>query len=448
MNLVDSRSLRLVDSSYFQHAASAAYISLMMVLVSIIATGCLIRGIAKGHVRETLMSSLYQLDVGKHAADDVLQHLQTLAGNDHQLDDRSLIVAQKDQRWFMALCLTGSCRRLSDSVQFVDIDDDRWLGVGVHLRGMGTYFIGYDLAPMLARVQIAPLIAGLLLFLMLVFGLLYSLRNSRINLARIDGVLDYMRKFPNGGAAISQARPCKDEIDRLGIEVHQNLQLIHRLLNEITNLSHHVAHELRTPLTRMQNHIVDIIDSADGEMADELQQLLDESNHIQNLFSALMRLGEIETGRCQLSRQSLSVEALLVDLADYYEPLAETHGCELVMADVAGLAVHADKTMLFQALANLLENAFKYAPGKPIELFAERGRGCVGNGVADSGPGIAKTDHAQAQQRFQRLDSSPLAAQGHGLGLALVKAIAERHDGQVVMTDNQPGLRISLRLPT
>jgi signal transduction histidine kinase len=114
-----------------------------------------------------------------------------------------------------------------------------------------------------------------------------------------------------------------------------------------------------------------------------------------------------------------------------------------------GVRISGDWHLLSQALANLLDNALKYAGGGLIELrvYHENGRAILE--VADQGPGIPEADRQSVFDRFVRLEPSRTTP-GNGLGLSLVRAIARRHDGSVVLADNRPGLRVRLqftRLP-
>ena len=102
---------------------------------------------------------------------------------------------------------------------------------------------------------------------------------------------------------------------------------------------------------------------------------------------------------------------------------------------------------MFQALTNLLDNAIKYTPAGgqvDVSLAAHDGRAAIR--VTDTGPGIPAERHEQVLQRFYRLDESR-SAPGAGLGLSLVKAIAQRHDAGLELEDRKPGLAITLSFP-
>jgi signal transduction histidine kinase len=132
--------------------------------------------------------------------------------------------------------------------------------------------------------------------------------------------------------------------------------------------------------------------------------------------------------------------------AELYEPVAEEKGFVLTVVAEPGVRVLGDRHLLSQALANLLDNALKYGRGGKIEIRVYR-RGCQAFvEVADQGPGIPQQDRETVLDRFVRLEASRTTP-GNGLGLSLVRAIARRHSGSVVLDDNRPGLRVRLEFP-
>ena len=118
-----------------------------------------------------------------------------------------------------------------------------------------------------------------------------------------------------------------------------------------------------------------------------------------------------------------------------------------VQLDEANGRFHGDRDLLFQALCNLLDNAIKYSPpGSEVTLGASVSPGSVSIYVADRGPGVPEAERGKVLDRFYR-SASVTGVPGSGLGLSLVSAIAHYHDGQLVLSDNAPGLRAILCLP-
>jgi signal transduction histidine kinase len=134
-------------------------------------------------------------------------------------------------------------------------------------------------------------------------------------------------------------------------------------------------------------------------------------------------------------------------VAELYEPLAGDKEQALEVATDPGLRIHGDRNLLFQALANLIDNAIKYTPrGGRILLAAGRDNGGIAIRVSDSGPGIPAALRGKVLQRFYRVDESR-SAPGHGLGLSLVQAVAQLHGAALRLEDAAPGLTVVLRLP-
>ncbi|MGE8590584.1 MAG: sensor histidine kinase, partial [Alcaligenes sp.] len=132
----------------------------------------------------------------------------------------------------------------------------------------------------------------------------------------------------------------------------------------------------------------------------------------------------------------LDIRVLLADLHDYYDVLAEQRGLVLQTRIEDDLPLMGDRALLFQALVNLADNAIKYAPsGTVVTLLARRRGAWIELGAADEGPGIDADQRGQAVQRFRRLTRDRTIS-GHGLGLALVHAVAALHGGSLVLADN------------
>jgi signal transduction histidine kinase len=115
----------------------------------------------------------------------------------------------------------------------------------------------------------------------------------------------------------------------------------------------------------------------------------------------------------------------------------------LLVKTEPGVTIRGDRHLLSQALANLLDNALKYAGGGDIELQVFSSDGGAVLDVADHGPGVPEADRESVFDRFVRLEPSRTTP-GNGLGLSLVRAIVRRHDGIVTLQDNRPGLRARL----
>jgi signal transduction histidine kinase len=149
------------------------------------------------------------------------------------------------------------------------------------------------------------------------------------------------------------------------------------------------------------------------------------------------------------------VSALLRDVAELYEPVAEERGIELRAETAAPIFVHADRQLLGQAIANLIDNAIKYGAPEPsggngsrpeVEVSARAKGPTAEIVVTDRGPGVPVSERERVLDRFVRLEASR-SEPGSGLGLSLVAAVARLHGGILRLEDNAPGLRVVLVLP-
>jgi signal transduction histidine kinase len=139
----------------------------------------------------------------------------------------------------------------------------------------------------------------------------------------------------------------------------------------------------------------------------------------------------------------------LETIAEVYVDVAADSGQKLVLksADHGSMSVDGDQELLVQLFANLVENAIRHAPaGSHIEISASITPDAIRIDIADDGPGIPEAEREKVFQRLYRLDKSR-TTQGTGLGLSLVKAIADLHHATIELLDNRPGLRVVMRFP-
>jgi len=183
--------------------------------------------------------------------------------------------------------------------------------------------------------------------------------------------------------------------------------------------------------------------AADAESRRALvEQAVAEADGLLSTFNALLRIARIESGERRAAFAGVELDQLLRDVVDFYEPLADEKRQSLELRTDPAVAVSGDRDLLFQAFANLLDNAIKYTPLQGhIEVSIERQEDRTRVTVVDSGSGIPEQERDRVFRRFYRLEESRCLP-GNGLGLSLVAAVAKLHDSELRVEDNDPGLRV------
>ncbi len=237
-----------------------------------------------------------------------------------------------------------------------------------------------------------------------------------------------------------------DDLSYASSVVNGLLARIETLVEGVQRVSDNIAHDLRTPLTRLRNNLDTLRkEKDDPETAEKTAQLIREADSLLATFSALLRISRIETARAKNNFTTVSLPTLLRDVIELYEPLAEEKEIALA-ADIEDISLQGDKDLMFQAFANLLDNAIKFSTrGGKIDMRIQASEGrtlCI---FADSGPGIPASEKDKVFTRFYRGDDSR-STPGSGLGLSLVAAVVSLHDGSITLEDNNPGLRVVIAL--
>lgn len=238
-----------------------------------------------------------------------------------------------------------------------------------------------------------------------------------------------------------------DDFDQLAGTINRMLERIEQLVGEVRHVSTAIAHDLRTPLARLRQKLEQLGEKEQSAAARELtDECLQDLDAALATFSALLRIAEIESGSRRAGFTHVDLGALLEQLGEAYAPVAAASRISLSTQIEAGVRVHGDRELLAQAVVNLIENALRHSGASKLQLSLSKARGAAVVRVGDNGCGIAAGDRAQVLKPFTRLDAARSNA-GNGLGLSLVKAITELHDGTLELNDAFPGLVVTLRFP-
>jgi signal transduction histidine kinase len=319
------------------------------------------------------------------------------------------------------------------------------------LQGGFHLLVGRDLTE---RTEFRKTIKDALIWALgitLLLGVGGGLLLSRQYLHRLDAFNEGSRAILRGD--ISQRMPetgSGDEFDRLAQNLNEMLDQISRLVDGMRGVADNIAHDLRSPISRLRSRLeLTLMDPPDAaRYRATLEKTIEEADAILETFNALLAIALAESGALRENFERLDLAALARDAAELYDAAAEELGQTLVLETDGAPAAMGDRNLLSQALANLLDNALKHTPaGGRIVLAAQTGPdGRPEITVSDTGPGIPAEARSRVLERFTRLDSSR-STKGSGLGLSLVAATARLHDAELLLEDNDPGLRVRLRLP-
>jgi signal transduction histidine kinase len=286
---------------------------------------------------------------------------------------------------------------------------------------------------------------------MAILALAGGLMMTRSMMRRIETISATSREIMTGD--LSRRIPTKgtgDDFDRLTDNLNSMLDRIETLMEDVRRVSDNIAHDLRTPLARLRTRLEFLrMQKADSEQLREtVEQVVSEADGLLSTFNALLRIARIESGSGRAGFTDVNLASMMRDVVELYEPLAEEKHQHLRMQLTGDLRACGDRDLLFQAIANIIDNAIKYTPtGGTIEVLTDTNSNGGQITVADSGPGIPVQAREKVFERFFRLDASRTTP-GSGLGLSLVAAVAKLHDIKVLLKDNRPGLRVILVFTT
>ena len=238
-----------------------------------------------------------------------------------------------------------------------------------------------------------------------------------------------------------------DEFDRLGANLNEMLDEIGRLMSAIRSVTDNIAHDLRSPLTRLRNRLEVLAGGggSSGERRMAIEAAIGEADQVLATFRALLSIADAESGAALAERERVDLSRIAADAAELYEAQAEEQGIAIERDIEAGVEATGNRQLLFQAIANLLDNALKHGAGPVRMTLKATGKGSRLS-IADRGPGVREADRERMLERFVRLDNSRSTA-GTGLGLSLAAAIVRLHGGRLDLDDNDPGLLVTITLP-
>lgn len=281
----------------------------------------------------------------------------------------------------------------------------------------------------------------------LVLGLIVGVRVGRMTEHRITAISTTLSSVAAGNLSARVPTPtsARDDLSRVSIEINAMLGQIKRLLESQEQISNDIAHDMRTPLQHLRQRLEALRDSP-SIAPDDVSASLEQTEEIIATFNALLRIAQIQAGDRRERFERMDLTQIIANVADVFEPTAEDEGVSLnVSLPGTALEVFGDRGLLTQMLSNLVENAIKHCPsGTSVEVSGYTASTATILRIEDNGPGVHPDDRERIFRRFFRGEKSRNSL-GNGLGLALVKAIADMHDASVSVWDNDPGIVFEIR---
>jgi len=284
----------------------------------------------------------------------------------------------------------------------------------------------------------------------LLLAVLGGILVSRSFLRRTDAMARACRAIMDGDLrARIPVRGTRDELDRLAGTINEMLDRIAALMENIGQVTNDIAHDLRTPVTHLRQRLerakTECIDSADYEHA--LDAAIEKTDEILTLFAALLRIVQIEGGSRRAAFAPVELNPLLHHMRDLFAPVAEAASHHLRIDAESRAAIRGDRALLVQLFSNLIENAIIHTPqGTRIAIVLALSQDRVIVTISDDGPGVPPEEHNKLFQRLYRREASR-AHPGHGLGLAMVSAIADLHGAQATIDSRHSGFAIHVSFP-
>ncbi len=360
-------------------------------------------------------------------------------------------IAGNIKTWPAALTETAGVENLTTPEWRPDATPRPLLRVSYATLPDGSHLLlGRDIGELDAfagRIDTALALGVLLVF---VLAGVASVTVTRRTVGRIESVNATSRAIMQSG--LGQRIPLRgtqDEWDQLAENLNQMLDRIEGLMGEVKQVSDNVAHDLRTPLTRMRGRLEKA--SSRPRKADDDQALINDTmadlDGVLRMFASLTRISQIETRDRTAAFRTVDLAEIAGAVVELFDAAAEDRGVQLAAAGDPRVLVTGDRDLLFDAMANLVDNAIKHGrDGGQVTVTVTATEGGAVMAVADDGPGIPPQEVEHVFKRFYRLERSRRMP-GNGLGLSLVAAVARLHGARIDLLDKAPGLEFRLQFP-
>lgn len=280
-------------------------------------------------------------------------------------------------------------------------------------------------------------------------GLLVAFLIAWLTRRRLSAIDSTARAIISGDHASRIPRDQSgSEFDRLAETLNTMLSRNAALLDNLRQVSSDVAHDLRTPLMRLCSKLDRALNEHHPEeRSAAISAAREEAGELLDIFAALLRIAEVEADGDRIKREPVDLSLLVAQMGETYLPDFEAVGRNLEWQVEKDISILGDKRLLSQAIANLLDNVLRHSRSSSAgRISIVREQNFVVLSIFDDSPEFIGHSASHLLRRFARSESSR-SQDGHGLGLALVAAIAVFHGGRAeILTDE--GFNVQMWLAT
>jgi signal transduction histidine kinase len=305
-----------------------------------------------------------------------------------------------------------------------------------------------DLNKFMTRIHLA---LGLVILLVFTLAAVASVAVTKRTVGRIESINATSQAIMQSGLGRRvPLRGTKDEWDHLAANLNKMLDRIETLMAEVKQVSDNVAHDLRTPLTRVRGRWEKASLGPRDARADQalINESLADLDDVLRMFVSLTRISQVEATNRTAAFRSVDLIEVAQSVVELFDASAEVKEMHLAVIGDQSSIIWGDRDLLFDAMANLVDNAIKHGrEGGQVSVEIKHHDDHAVLRISDDGPGIPEHERQNVFKRFYRLERSRCTP-GNGLGLSLVAAVARLHEASINLIDNAPGLKIELRFPS
>jgi signal transduction histidine kinase len=320
--------------------------------------------------------------------------------------------------------------------------------IATRLEDGSRLVVGRDLIELDAIrsvVERALLVSGAVSILLAFFGA--QIFRTRLE-ARIVRIRRTTARIAAGELSSRIVVMGNDEFARLGDDINRMLDRIEALMEGVRHVSNSIAHDLRTPLSRVRSRLDRALQaSADPHaLVADARLAIEDIDSVISLFDKLLQIAALESGVRAGTFEKLDLAGIAHDMTELYEAAAEEQGVALHFTGTP-TTIRGDRDLLASALASLIDNAIKYGRnGGRVDVEVATVDGAPALTVRDYGQGVPPEDMDKITRRFYRVDQSRHLP-GNGLGLSIVTAITQLHEGTLALRRLDPGFEASIVFP-